>query len=140
MTGKEYLQSIRDLKYKLSVLKDQREFIARNIPTRAITYDNLRVQTSPSGDELENNVIKIIEECEKIDKEIIKASKILNEKITKATDKILKLKEGQCRRFLIDYYINNHEIKDLIILYDYESRSIYELKKRALKKFENVYK
>ena len=71
MTTEEYLQSIRDMTYKITALEKMRDdLVIDRVPSRSFTYDDLRVQTSPTGDSLENAVIGAVEEERKLEKKI----------------------------------------------------------------------
>ena len=142
MTAEEYLQSIRDMTYKIAVLEQKRDKIAIDmIPSRAITYDDLRVQTSPKGDALENTAISIAAEVERIDTQIRKTRDTLFKRSGDALEKIMLLKEGQCRRFLVDYYIQCESITHITREYGFANkRTTHNLKTRAVKYFETVDK
>jgi hypothetical protein len=123
---------------RLKILKDG---ITTPIDSRAITYDKIQVQTSPDGGKLERDVIRTIQEIERIDKKL----ETLREKFTHRKDKaealITEMQEGQCRRFLLDYYIDGKSLKEIETEYRFEgNKSIYTLKKRSIKKFEKTFK
>ena len=140
MTAEQYLQSLRDMAYKISTLEKMRDsIVVDRVPSRAITYDDLRVQTSPTGDALENAIIGAVEEEKRIEKRIKTTQDTLYKRQAEALEKIMQLKEGQCRRFLVDYYIHCESMSKLTREYGYTSkRTTNNLKKRALKYYEKV--
>ena len=142
MSAEEYLQSIRDMTYKIKTLEQMRDKITIDrIPSRSFTYDDLRVQTSPAGDALENAVIASIGEIEKLDEKIRKIRDQLYKRSSDALEKIMELKEGQCRRFLVDYYIHCESLAKITKQYGFTNKkTTYSLKKRAIKYFETVDK
>lgn len=141
MTAERYLQSIRDMRFMLERLEIRRDSIHTPINSGAITYDNIHVQTSPDGGKLENDVIRTVHQIERLDAEIKRRRERFEARKQEATDRIMSMNEGQCRRFLLDYYIDGKSIKDLEEAYRYIGlNSIYNLKKRAIKKYSRVHK
>lgn len=141
MTAERYLQSIRDMRDKIKTLEEARDRISAPINVKAISYDRIRIQTSPSGDELENDVIRAVSKIEKMDQKIKKITERYEILKTEATDHILLVPEGQSRRFLLDYYIIGKSIREIESANMFEGeKSVYNLKKRAIRKFERVYK
>lgn len=142
MTTEEYLQSIRDMTYKITALEKMRDdLVIDRVPSRSFTYDDLRVQTSPTGDSLENAVIGAVEEERKLEKKIKETQTLLYKRSADALEKIMTLKEGQCRRFLVDYYIHCESLAKITREYGFASRRItHNLKKRALKYYDTVHK
>ena len=137
MTAEEYLQSIRDMRYRISILEREKYLIM--IPPTSAPFDDLRVQTSPRGDALENTVINALEEIKKIDKRINETKKILDKRQNTAFEEIMTMKEGQNRRFLIDYYFYCESINKIVKEYGFTNKkTVYSLKKRAIKSFEKV--
>lgn len=109
MTGEKYLQSVRELKFKVDKL------------------EQIRNDTDSNTSVVENKIKKAKEEYfkRKID----------------TFEKIMAMEENQCRRFLLDYYIDCKSMKQLDIEYGFtEMSGIYHLRKRAVKNFEKKYK
>lgn len=142
MNAEQYLQSIRNAKARIHELEKLKEEINMNIITiKAMNVTGDRVQSSPKKDGLELQAIKAIEKMESIDKRIIKEREKYIIKKNNAINKILKMKEGQCRRFLIDYYINCKSEIQIAQEYRYNSiDSLRSLKKRSIKYFEKIDK
>lgn len=141
MTAERYLQSLRDMYFLLERLEAKRSTITTPIHGRAITYDNIHVQTSVGSGGLEDDVLRTIEKIEKLDEEIDRRAEKLYKRKAEAVEKIMLMQEGQCRQFLMDYYIDYKSIKELDRQYRFsDGKSIYRLKKRSLRKFERVYK
>ncbi len=121
MRTEEYLQSARDMKFRVDDLE--------------------RVQSSPRQDALENQVIRIIERMEQIDKKLISTRARLIAKRHDIRNKICRMKEGQSRRFLMDYYIECKSWQQIFDEYHYTKiESAYNLKVRAIKDFDNCGK
>ena len=142
MKTEDYLQSARDAKFRIDNLEKERMDIMSNMITVKSTTDYTeRVQSSPRQDALENQVIRIVEQMERLDKRLIKERARL---ITKRHDiraKICRMKEGQSRRFLMDYYIECKSWQQIFDEYHYtQIESAYNLKVRAIKEFESTSK
>lgn len=141
MTAKEYLQSIRDLRFKIEDLKKEREEVLANMIVIRSTSDySDRVQTTPRQDGLEMQVIRATERMEKIDKKLRKTIVLYQTEHSKAREKIRQLPEGQCRRFLMDYYIEGKTWDEIFKEYGFkEISSPYHLQERAVKFYEKYY-
>ena len=133
------MQSIRDMRNKISTLEREKYLIM--IPSISVSYDGIRVQTSPTGDCLENAVLGAIEEIKKIDKKIALIRKDLDRRQGEAFEDIMRMKEGQNRRFLIDYYFYCESIAKIAKEYGFTNKkTVYSLKKRAIRNFEKTTK
>lgn len=140
MNAEKYLQSVRTLKFKIDKYEKMRNEIHLEVSFGGMPTDGIRVQ-SPRKDLLEEAAIKMSERLRGIDKILTKLRGDYIDKRLKTYNRIMKIEEGQCRRFLIDYYIDCKSIKDLKCEYGYsEDSGIYKLKKRAIKKFEKISK
>lgn len=142
MTTKEYLQSIRDLRFKIEDLKEERsEVLANMIVIKSSSEYSERVQSSPRQDTLEMQVIRASEKLERIDKSIRDKIVIYQNKHNKARAEIRELPEGQCRRFLLDYYIEGRSWEEIFREYGFkESSSPYHLQDRAIRLYEKKIK
>lgn len=139
MTGEEYLQSIRDMRNKIAILEREKFLIM--IPSTGISYDDMRVQTSPTGDALERAVIGALEDIKKIDERIKETKLILDRRQNQAIEWIMSMKEGQNRRFLVDYYFYCESMAKIAKEYGFTNKkTVYSLKKRAIKDFEKLKK
>ena len=142
MTTKEYLQNIRDLRFKIEDLKEERsEVLANMIVIKSSSEYSERVQSSPRQDTLEMQVIRASEKLERIDKSIRDKIVIYQNKHNKARAEIRELPEGQCRRFLLDYYIEGRSWEEIFREYGFkESSSPYHLQDRAIRLYEKKIK
>lgn len=142
MKAEEYLQSIRQCRARIHELEKLKEEININIITiKALNVTGDRVTSSPRSDGLEIQAIKAIEKMENIDKRIIREREKYIIKKNNAINKIMMMKEGQCRRFLIDYYINCKSEIEIAQEYRYNNiDSLRSLKKRSIKYFEKIDK
>lgn len=138
MNTEKYLQSVRTMKFKIDKYEEIRNNIHMDVSFGSSSMDGIRVQSSRT-DKLEAAAIELMEKLSKIDTKLAKLrGEYINRRI-KAYDRIMKIEEGQCRRFLIDFYIDCKSIKDLKKEYGYsEDSGIYQLKKRSIKKFEKT--
>lgn len=141
MKAKDYLQSIRDLRFKIEDLKKERVDVLTNMIVVKSTSDySERVQSSPRQDALEMQVIKATERLEKIDKTLRKKIVMYQLKHNQARAEIRNLPEGQCRRFLLDYYIDGKSWDEIFKEYGFkEISSPYHLQERAVKLYEKYY-
>lgn len=142
MTAKEYLQSIRDLRFKIADLQKERsEVLANMIVVKSTSDYSERVQSSPKQDALEMQVIRATEQMEKLDKLLRKKIVLYQYRHNKARAEIRNLPEGQCRRFLLDYYIEGKSWEEIFQEYGFkEISSPYHLQERAVKLYERFYR
>lgn len=142
MTTKEYLQSIRDLRFKIVDLqKERNEVLANMIVVKSTSDYSERVQSSPKQDALEMQVIRATEQMEKLDKLLRKKIVLYQYRHNKARAEIRNLPEGQCRRFLLDYYIEGKSWEEIFQEYGFkEISSPYHLQERAVRLYERFYK
>ena len=142
MKTEDYLQSARDIKFRIDDLEMERMDVMSNMITIKSTSDySDRVQSTPRQDALENQVIKITEQMERLDKKLMKERARLIAKRHDIRAKICRMKEGQSRRFLLDYYIECKSWQQIFNEYGYTSiESAYRLKCRAIKDFEKSSK
>lgn len=142
MKTEDYLQSARDMKFRLDDLEKERlDIMSAMITVKSTSDYSDRVQSSPRQDALENQVIRIIEKMERMDKQLMKTRARLISLRHDIREKICSMKEGQSRRFLLDYYIECKSWKQIFAEYGYTSiESAYRLKCRAIKDFEKYSK
>lgn len=138
MRTEEYLQLARDTKFRIDDLEKERLDVMSNMITIKSTSDySDRVQSTPKQDGLENQVIKIIEKMEKLDKKLLRERAKLITLRHNIREQICKMKEGQSRRFLMDYYIECKSWQQIFDEYQYTKiESAYNLKVRAINDFE----
>lgn len=138
MRTEDYLQTARDMKFRIDDLERERMDVMSNMITIKSTSDySDRVQSSPRQDALENQVIRITEQMERLDKKLMKERARLIAKRHDIRIKICRMKEGQSRRFLLDYYIECKSWQQIFTEYGYTSiESAYRLKCRAINDFE----
>lgn len=142
MTTKEYLQSVRDMRFRIDDMEKERgEVMAAMIRVRSSSDYAEKVQSSKQNDKLEQQVIESMERLERLDQDLRK--KIVDYQLQHnvAREDIRNLPEGQCRRFLIDYYIEGKSWNDIFEEYGFrEISSPYHLQERAIKLFEKHFK
>lgn len=138
----DYLQMARDMKFRIEELEKERMDIMSNMISVKSTSDySDRVQSSPRKDSLEMQVIRITEKLERLDKKLNNEKAKLIAKRHKIRAEICRMKEGQSKRFLLDYYIECKSWQVIFKEYGYISiESAYRLKCRALKDFDKISK
>ena len=83
-------------------------------------------------------LLYVTDPMEKIDKKLRKTIVLYQTEHSKAREKIRQLPEGQCRRFLMDYYIEGKSWDEIFIEYGFrEISSPYHLQTRAIKMYED---
>ena len=135
-----YLQSLRSMKFMIDRYEEM-----RNTTHLDLAYINNshsigdRVQSTPKPDKLETTAIKCLEKLRGIARKLTRLkTEYLNARID-IYKHIEKMEDGQCKRFLIDYYIDCMSMKQLDRMYGFTDKSsIYQLKKRAVRKFEKT--
>lgn len=138
--SEEYLQTIRDMKSKIDALEEMRKDIKYNIGLIREGSNDAVVRTSPQRDAQEKQIIKNIEKLERLDRKIAGECTKWMLKRNSALEQIMRLKDGQCRRFLIDYYVNGKSMIEIAYEYHYKTKeSIYNLKRRAIKYFSKFF-
>lgn len=142
MNAERYLQSIRDLKRKTEIYEKMKREIQETVKhIKTSAPDMNKVQTSAYYDGLEKKIIKNMEQLEELDSWIAATKAKQLSRKQEAYNTITQLKDGQCKRFLLDYYIDGKTEKKIAREYCfYNEKSVYNLKKRAIKHFEKVYK
>ena len=136
MNAEKYLQTVRTLKFKIDKYEEIRSDIHLEVSFGGMATDGIRVQ-STRKDQLEEAAIKMMEKLRSIDAKLSRLRSEYIDRRIKAYDRIMKIEEGQCRSFLIDFYIDCKSIKDIRAEYGYSEESgVYQLKKRSIKKFQ----
>lgn len=134
MTGKEYMQRIRDVKREIRLLEEQilrQEVYASN--AKAIRYDIDRVQTSPVGDNMAEIVADIVESTYKLRDKILKLMKQEDE----ARLYLVKLREEH-ERVLVLHYFDGLKWEDVAEKIGYDDKYIYDVKNKALDELTQV--
>lgn len=139
MKTETYLQSARDLKFRIEQLQEERDEIVRAMMSIKSTSDySERVQTSPQGDGLERKVLRTMERLEKMDHTLIKKIVVLQIRRDGIRNRVCRMKEGQSRRFLIDYYVKCKSWGE--IFEEYVIEPDYHIKKRAIAELDRLEK
>ena len=98
-----------------------------------------RVQNSNING-LDTKIIRNMERLKEIDSWLLAAKTKQISRKNDAYHKIEALKEGQCKQFLLDYYIAGKSERQIAKEYHFSNfDSIYGLKTRALKYFKKEY-
>lgn len=142
MTTKEYLQNIRDMRFKIDDMeKERKEIVTAMLRIKSTSDYHEKIKITQKSDKFEKQIIESMEQLEKLDQDLRK--KIVDYQIQHNTvrGKIRKLPEGQCRRFLIDYYIEGMSWNFIFKEYGFrEISSPYHLQERAINLFEKYFK
>ena len=128
MTGKEYMEQIRNVRREIRLLEEQilRDTVyASNV--KAIRYDVDRVQTSPDGDRMADIISGIVGAEEKMYNKV----KYLMQKEEEARTYLIQLKEEH-ERVLVLHYLEGLKWEDVAQKVGYDDKYIYDVKKDAL--------
>lgn len=128
MTGKEYMEQIRNVRREIRLLEEQilRDTVyASNV--KAIRYDVDRVQTSPEGDRMADIISGIVGAEEKMYNKV----KYLMQKEEEARGYLIQLKEEH-ERVLVLHYLEGLKWEDVAVKVGYDDKYIYDVKKTAL--------
>ena len=128
MTGKEYMERIRNVRREIRLLQEQilRDTVyASNV--KAIRYDVDRVQTSPDGDRMADIISGIVGAEDKLYKKV----KDLMKKEDEARNYLLQLREEQ-ERVLVLHYFNDLKWDDVAEQTGYSLSRVYEIKNDGL--------
>lgn len=139
MKAENYLEGARSLKFKIDMIEaDRRDILDAMTAIRSTSDYSDRVQTSPQGDGLERRVIKYMERLERLDNSLERKAYALAIRRHNIRQKVGRMKEGQCRRFIVDYYL---ECKDWDQIFrEYAIEPDYHIKRRAIREFEKLEK
>jgi DNA-directed RNA polymerase specialized sigma24 family protein len=136
MTGKEYMERIRNVRREIRLLQEQilRDTVyASNV--KAIRYDVDRVQTSPEGDRMADIISGIVGNEDKLYKKV----KDLMKQEDDARKYLLQLREEQ-ERVLVLHYFNDLKWDDVAEQTGYSLSRVYEIKNEGLNKLTDVLK
>ena len=128
MTGKEYMEQIRNVRREIRLLQEQilRDTVyASNV--KAIRYDVDRVQTSPDGDKMADIISGIVGAEDKLYKKVTDLMKREDE----ARNYLLQLREEQ-ERVLVLHYFNDLKWDDVAEQTGYSLSRVYEIKNDGL--------
>jgi len=128
MTGKEYMERIRNVRREIRLLEEQilRDTVyASNV--KAIRYDVDRVQTSPDGDRMADIISGIVGAEEKLHDKIRDLMKQEDE----ARQLLIQLREEQ-ERVLVLHYFNGLKWDDVAEQTGYSLSRVYEIKNDGL--------
>lgn len=134
MTGKQYMDSIKRIRRRIKLLKEQIErdtIMASGVG--AIRYDKDRVQTSAVADRMANIVIKICETTEKLEKEI----HTMQMQEEEAIGYLVQLKEEH-ERVLSLHYLDGFSWVEVGEVMHYSDKYVYDVKEKALEELTNV--
>ena len=128
MTGKEYMERIRNVRREIRLLEEQilRDTVyASNV--KAIRYDVDRVQTSPDGDRMADIISGIVGAEEKLHDKIRDLMKQEDE----ARQLLIQLREEQ-ERVIVLHYFNDLKWDDVAEQTGYSLSRVYEIKNDGL--------
>ena len=134
MTGKEYMNQIREIRREIRLLEEQilRDTVyASNV--KAIRYDVDKVQTSPDGDRMANIISGIVGAEEKLYKKI----QDLMQKGNEARTYLIQLREEH-ERVLVLHYFDGLKWEDVASKIGYDDKYIYDVKNKALEELTQL--
>lgn len=135
MTGKEYLSQYRRLKSRIKGKKAQvAELRESLLELRAIRYDLDKVDSSPSGDNILNGLIKLEDKCDSIARDITAMTELSDE----ITNRIGRMKSPVLMDLLTRYYILGESFEQIAVGLNYSYKTVLNYHGEALIEFEEV--
>lgn len=134
MTGKEYMQHIRQVRREINFLIEQIErerVLAENV--KAIRYDIDHVQTSPIGDRMTDVVADIIEVSGKLNERIEEYLALEDE-----ARNYLVLLKVEHERVLVLHYLEGKTYDKIAEQLSYDETYIYRLRTKALDELTEI--
>ena len=114
MKAERYLQSLRVMKFEIEKYEKMRKDIHVDVDyVNNSAMGAVKVQSSLKADKMESEVIKCLEKVWTIDKKLAKLKTNYLKARIDIVDHIDMIPEGQCKRFLMDYYIDCMSMKQL---------------------------
>ena len=139
MTAREYLQEIKDIRYRIDQIVEEEKDTEINI-LRAREIKDDKVKESLEPDSLENEVIGYIEKWQRLLGLEMERREELKDRRVEAMGIIEKIKSDKQRSVLIMRYLRGwtwERITDEMQMSD--TNSAHHLHNRALESFENLY-
>ena len=133
MTAKEYLRQLKYLDNRINAKLLEREQI-RTIAEKTTVSLSEKVQTSSSGTQMDDVVVRLVELEELINKDIDKLVELREE----AGNKINRISNDKYKIVLSMYYLSNKTFEDVAELTNMSFRWVHKLHGRALKEFEKI--
>ena len=133
MTAKEYLRQLKYLDNRINAKLLEREQI-RTIAEKTTVSLSEKVQTSSSGTQMDDVVVRLVELEELINKDIDKLVELREE----VGNKINRISNDKYKIVLSMYYLSNKTFEDVAELTNMSFRWVHELHGRALKEFEKI--
>ena len=134
MTAKEYLRQLKYLDNRINAKLLEREQI-RTIAEKTTVSLYEKVQTSSSGTQMDDVVVRLVELEELINKDIDKLVELREE----AGNKINRISNDKYKIVLSMYYLSNKTFEEVAELTNMSFRWIHKLHGRALKEFEKIF-
>lgn len=139
MTAREYLQEIKDIRYRIDQIVEEEKDTEINI-LRAREIKDDKVKESLNPDSLENEVIGYIEKWQRLLGLEMERREELKDRRVEAMGIIEKIKSDKQRSVLIMRYLRGwtwERITDEMQMSD--TNSAHHLHKRAIESFEILY-
>lgn len=134
MRAKEYLSQLGKLERKIDDRKKHLEALKADIPyLRGMSYDGVRVQTSPSGECLAQKKVEQIADIEAALSREIAEYHHLRRKITL---EIEQLQDLRFQEILIDRYVERMSLREIADDMGYEVSWVRKLHGRSINAFE----
>lgn len=134
-----YLNGIRNLRRWINIYNMRLEEISQEMVSYGGGGIGEKVQTSPQGDALEKRVICAMEKYEKIQNNLLDKRLRLWQEQDIAISRIMELKDGSRKEFLMMYYIDGLNMTEIAMRLGHtEPSRIYHLKDEALDYFDKT--
>lgn len=137
--ARAYLGGIRNLYHWIRYMEKRIVSLEADIVSYGSTQTGDRVQSSPRGDQMERRVIKYVETIERLQVQLIEKKSQMLERQDEAFARIMELKEGHRRDFLVLYYIEGMSYAEISFEMGHSEQSrIYHLRDEAIEYFAKV--
>ena len=134
MTTKDYLRQLRLLDIRIRQRQQQLSELRERAVSIGSRNDGERVQTSSSNDKLSENIVKIVELEEKINRMIV----IFEEKKDCLIGEIQSLEDDRFVELLFKKYVEFKSFEQIAVEMNYEYKWTCRLHGRALLAFEKI--
>jgi DNA-directed RNA polymerase specialized sigma subunit len=129
---REDLKEVRKLNKEIESMKRSRERLFYSVLGTSTKMDDVRVQSSGSGDRFGDTIAGVAD----LDKKILDSINRLYKLQGRALDWIQALKHSEQRTVLIEYYINGSSWDEVAEVSGYSVQHVFKIHNEALKEIE----
>lgn len=135
MKAEEFLRSAQKIKFKILNKQAELEAYEEMRKPSGMSYDQVRVKASPSGDALEVLAIKLAEIKEEINTLLVD----YNKKLSEIYSVLQQMDNDVYIGILFRYYALGQSTKQIAKEIGYSKSYVYELKNKAFYEFDKFY-